>query len=316
MENTNLNEIPDNVLVSLNSLLALRYSSGKTFHKTYKKSGGLMSGNFSSPFRGRGIDFSEVRLYQPGDDIRNMDWRVTARTGKPHTKLFTEERERPVLFVFDSGSSMQFGTKVAFKTVTAAKTVALLAWSAIAHGDRVGGLLFDGENHEEVKPAGGKRGILKFLKKLVDWNKQSFINRSETQATNFHDVVARLRRTAKPGSLVYIVSDFINLDRNSQLHLGQIAQHCDIVLIQIFDAIEKNPPPPGSYMITDGKTFENLSMDSSDMRKAFKNEFTHRQENIQKFCTRHGIHYLSLSTTDNVQQVVRDELTHKILKTL
>jgi len=108
----------------------------------------------------------------------------------------------------------------------------------------------------------------------------------------------------------------MELDRNAQLYLGQIAQHCDIVLIQIYDAIEKTPPPPGSYMMTDGKSFENLSMDKSDMRKAFTNEFLTRQENIQKFCTRHGLHFFPLCNTDNIQQVVRDELTHKILKAL
>ena len=316
MDKSVVEQAPDNVLVSLNSLLSLRLSAGKTFHKTYKKSGALMAGNFASPFRGRGIDFSEVRLYQPGDDIRSMDWRVTARTGEPHTKLFVEERERPVLFVFDSGASMQFGTRVAFKTVVAAKAIALLAWSAVGHGDRVGGLLFSGSNHEEIKPAGGKRGILKLLKKLVDWNKQSFVQRTETQPTSLNDTIMRLKRIAKPGSLVYIVSDFMYVDRVAEMYLGQIAQHCDVVLIHIYDHMEKNPPPPGSYMITDGVSFENLAVDNSDMRKALQNEFVKRQDHLKKFSAKQGIHYFSLCNTDDIQQVVRDELTHKILKAL
>jgi len=312
----NMQSLPDNVLVSLDSLLELRYQASNIFHKTYKRSSAALSGNYSSAFRGRGIDFSEVRLYEPGDDIRNMDWRVTARTNKPHVKLFTEERERPVLFVVDCGPSMQFGTRAAFKSVVAAKIAATLAWSAMSHGDRVGAVLYAGENHEEVKPAGGKRGILKFLKRLVDWNSENFGKQQPEEKTELIDVVARLKRVARPGSLIYFISDFTNLDKKSEQYLSQIARHCDMVMINVFDHIEKHPPPPGNYMMTDGFSFEKLSMDNSDMRNALREEFVQREDNLQQFCKKNRVHYFSIATNDNLQTVLRDRLTHKILKTL
>ncbi len=115
------------------------------------------TGPYASPFKGRGIDFAEVRAYLPGDDIRNIDWRVTARTGQPHTKLFREERERPVLLLVDLGASMRFGTRVAFKSVLAARAAALLGWAAVGHGDRVGGVVFAGQEHQELRPLGRER---------------------------------------------------------------------------------------------------------------------------------------------------------------
>lgn len=312
----NTQNLPNNVLVSLENLLELRFLASNMFHKTYKRSAAALSGNYASAFRGRGIDFSEVRLYEPGDDIRNMDWRVTARTTKPHVKLFTEERERPVLFVVDCGTSMQFGTRTAFKSVIAARISALLAWSAMSHGDRIGGVLFAGDSHEEIKPAGAKRGILKFLKRLVEWNVANFQSRQPNESSQLINVVARLKRVARPGSLVYFISDFSHLDKKSEQHLAQIARHCDVVMINVIDHIEKFPPPPGNYMMTDGFSFGKLSMDNSDMREVFRQEFIQREENLKTFAKKHRIHYFSVATSDDIHKVLRDQLTHKILKTL
>ena len=128
---------------------------------TKKRASSLMAGTQRSPFKGRGINFEEVRRYQPGDEIRHMDWRVTARTGEPHLKLFQEERERPVIFVVDFTASMFFGTRVAFKSVIAARVATLLAWAALARGDRVGSLIFSEHGHQDLRPRGGRSGVLR-----------------------------------------------------------------------------------------------------------------------------------------------------------
>jgi len=299
---------PDNVLISLDSLLALRFQAGKHIQKTRKKTTAVTAGSYASPIRGRGMDFSEVRLYQPGDDIRSIDWRVTARTGKAHTKLFTEERERPVFFVIDTGPSMQFGTKVAFKSVVAAKLAGILAWSAMSHGDRVGGILFSGKEHEEIKPNGSKRGILTFFKKLVEWNRANLKSRNLSESSDFYDVAIRLKRVARPGSVVYVISDFNNIDHKSELYFSLIAKHCELIMINVYDAMEKFTPPTGSYMVTNGQQFEKLSIGDKAFSDAFQNEFSKKESHLMNFCLKNRIRFLSVCTTDDLQQLLRLKL--------
>ncbi len=306
---------PENILPTLDSLLALRFQASETFHKSYKKSGATIAGNYSSPFRGRGIDFSEVRLYQPGDDVRSIDWRVTARTGKPHTKMFVEERERPVLFVLDCGSNMQFGTQGAFKSVIAAKCMAVLAWSAVQHGDRIGGLIFAGEQHEEIKPVGGKRGILRFFRQLIEWNKRQLATEELSPEVNYRDVLYRLKRIARPGSLVYFISDFSGLQQAEANLLSSVARHCNVSLIQIYDVIEKISPPAGQYQVSDGKHIGVINVDKEAFPKMIAEQFSNQSDLLESLRRKFGMHYFSIATNDNVQQVVRDKLTHKILNT-
>ncbi|HEX7770596.1 MAG TPA: DUF58 domain-containing protein, partial [Dokdonella sp.] len=140
--------------VTLDELIGLAaLAHGASLART-RRTPALRSGTSTSRWRGRGVDFRESRIYQPGDEIRHMDWRVTARSGKPHTKVFQEEREQGLLFVMDQNPGMRFGTKVRFKNVQAARAAALLAWMGAANGDRVGALGFGGGINGEVKPAG------------------------------------------------------------------------------------------------------------------------------------------------------------------
>lgn len=155
------------VRVSLQELLALRGEARRLDLAPRGKVLATRSGGHLSPFRGRGMEFDEARIYQPGDDPRNMDWRVTARAGRPHVKLFREERERPLWLLVDQGPAMRFGTRVAFKSVIAAQAAALLAWAAVDRGDRVGGLIFDEQGRFEQKPAARTHGLLPLLQALA-----------------------------------------------------------------------------------------------------------------------------------------------------
>jgi len=318
-------EIPDSVVVSMQSLISLRLLAGKSIGSTRKKSAAQRSGNFSSPFRGRGMDFSEVRLYQPGDDIRSIDWRVTARTGDTHTKLYTEERERAIYFVVDTGPAMQFGTQVSFKSVVASKVAGLLAWSSMSHGDRVGGILFSGEQHKELKPVGGKRGVLTFLKSLVDWNHKIFDElRSDTEIQSkpqsqsgepgFVDVVSRLKRIAKPGSLIFIVSDFDTLNETAKLYLSQISQHCDICFIKVYDELEKNAPPSGQYMLSDGTRSGKFVVSEKTTHQAILSDFNAIENSIKQFCLKSGIHFFSICSTDDLARHITVNMHRKASK--
>ena len=158
----------DDIVRVKQSTLIKSYSAAKNLPLNSNGIKARLSGNYLSAFKGRGMEFDEARPYQPGDDIRSIDWRVTARTGKTHTKLYREERERPVLLWVDYRRSMFFGTQNYFKSVLAAKTAALLAWSAAQHGDRLGGLIFSENIHQELRPQRGKAGTLHFIKKLCE----------------------------------------------------------------------------------------------------------------------------------------------------
>ncbi len=293
--------IPDTVVVSMQNLLDLRLLAGGAVSGSRKKSTAHRAGNFASPFRGRGMDFSEVRLYQPGDDIRSIDWRVTARTGKTHTKLFTEERERAIYFVVDAGPSMQFGTQVSFKSVVASKVAGLLAWSSMSHGDRVGGIFFSGKRHKEIKALGGKRGVLTLLKSLVDWNRDSFSEKSTTQdEAGFVDALSRLKRVAKPGSVIYIVSDFESMGETAKKYLIQISQHCDIALIKVYDELEKHAPPTGNYMLSDGHQSGKFAVNGKETSRAILTAFNQAEQELQQFCLKSGMHFFSICSTDNL----------------
>ncbi|MEL0036505.1 MAG: DUF58 domain-containing protein [Gammaproteobacteria bacterium] len=141
---------PDHgVRLTVDELLSLRQQASALDLASKYQVSSTLAGGYRSKFRGRGMDFDEARLYQPGDDIRNIDWRVTARTGKAHTKLFKEERERPVFILIDQSARLFFGSKVAFKSVIAARASALLVWACVNAGCRIGGVIFDDNNHLE-----------------------------------------------------------------------------------------------------------------------------------------------------------------------
>lgn len=238
--------------VSLDSLIALKpYGESLAFPPRHRVSA-LFSGGHLSIQRGRGIDFDEVRRYQPGDDIRAMDWRVTARTGHPHTKIFHEERERPVYLLVDYRSTMVFGTRRTCKHVLAAEFAALLAWSARKHGDRVGGWICSDQHQTELPPAGGDRGVLRFLYQLVE-NQPPLTPSTLADDAPLLLMLTKAIQKVHPGDALLIFSDFYNLTPTVETLLSQIARRADLSLIHVSDAIERHSPPPGTYPISDGR---------------------------------------------------------------
>ncbi|MEP2299397.1 MAG: DUF58 domain-containing protein, partial [Kangiellaceae bacterium] len=220
-------------------------------------------GGFRSRFKGRGMDFDEVRMYQIGDDIRNIDWKVTARTGEAHTKLFKEERERPVFVVLDHMPNMFFGTAKAFKSVIASHIAGQLMWHTLSNGDRFGALLFSDSAHFEMKPSGNRRNCMRLLNRIVESYQQSLescfssneqamhandTNNTElanTKVNQLRDTLKRLRYLAKPGSLIHLVSDFEQFDEECERQLSKLSQHADVHCIMVTDPIESELPPAG-----------------------------------------------------------------------
>ena len=263
------------------------------------------SGNYLSRFKGRGMEFDETRLYQPGDDIRSIDWRVTARTGKTHTKIFREERERPIFISVDNRLAMHFATRGVFKSVMAAKLAGLLAWTAENHGDRIGGQVFSEKSCYELKPQNGKHGVLKFFNALVKPHGQT-----ESMITLDH-ALARLTQHARPGSRVYIISDFRGMNDQSETHLAKLAQHCDIVLIFVYDLLESSLPARGRYRFADDE--RDILVDFSDSQRlaSYHQHFIERQQKIASVAKKMGLAFIECKTTDDPLQILKSLLGHK-----
>jgi uncharacterized protein (DUF58 family) len=199
-------------------------------------------GNHHSPFRGQGLDFDAVREYVPGDDIRNIDWRVTARTGSPHLKLFKEEKERHTIICVDMNSAMRFGTRNTFKSIQAARCASLLGWRALAHQDRISACFF-GDVAGGLHYFASKRtrqALCMMLKTLAE-------PPVEHHHVSLEVALQHICRVAHPGSLIYLVSDFMDLTPafSKESGLSRLQKSCDLVFISINDAADQAIVPAG-----------------------------------------------------------------------
>ena len=312
--NRPITKLEDPVNVSPAALIALAHA-GESLPLKAVNIRAMQSGLFLSPFKGRGMEFDESRPYQPGDDVRTLDWKVTARTGRTYTKQFREERERPVLVWLDLRQAMFFATRGAFKSVIAARAAALLAWSAAAHRDRLGGLIFSENIHQEIKPQRGKTAVLHFIQSICRhpaWQQTDAETPSKQKSTA--DAMLRLRNVARPGSLVFLLSDFRDFDNRSQQHLGQIARHCDVVMLPISDPLESELPPPGQYRVSDGASTAVLDTHATSARQQYHQRYEQQQLAQKRFCQRHHVFLLPLSTQDKVTHALQTGLGLKQLR--
>ena len=296
--NTAVQANNDLVAISLKTLIDLAKSVSLLKLRRHQIQAG-QSGEYVSRFKGRGMEFDETRVYQPGDDIRSIDWRVTARSDKTHTKIYREERERPVFISVDYRPTMAFATRGVFKSVQAAKIAALLAWSAQANGDRVGGQIFNAEGCQEIKPKGGKHAVLHFLNALVK------PNCSTLPDVSLEQVLTRLVQHARPGSLVYVISDFRGLTDNAAIHLSKLGRHCEVVLIHIYDPLESKLPNKGRFRFT--HALRDIIVDSSDKQRIenYQKRFQQQQAHLQDLSKKWRMTLLQCSTNDDPLEVIR-----------
>ena len=264
--------------VGLRELIQLR-QAGEMIKLSAPRIRAYTSGGHLSPFKGRGVEFDESRPYQEGDDLRTIDWRVTARTGKPHTKVFREERNRPVIVWVDLRRTMMFATRGAYKAVVAARAAAMVTWSAVANGDQLGGLVFGDSDHEELRPRLGRRAALRLLQLIAASPGWSAAGAGSDSGSALH-ALKRMTRVARPGSLAVLISDFIGLDAEWERLLRELASHCDVQLLHVYDPVEAELPPPGEYRIHVGDKIH--TVDTSDMktREQYRQAFEDRRARL------------------------------------
>jgi uncharacterized protein (DUF58 family) len=294
------------VQVTLADLVRLR-SAGESLKLTAPRIRVAIEGGHVSPYKGRGVEFDESRPYQPGDDLRTMDWRVTARTGKPYTKVFREERNRPVFIWLDLRRPMLFATRGAFKAVRAAEVAGLVAWSAVANGDRLGGLVFSETEHHEQRPALGARSALRLLQTVSTPSFWSPPATAEALETDAERALQRLTRVARPGSLIFLVSDFRRLGADYERRLLELAAHCDLVLAHCYDAVEVELPPPGRYRIQSvGRSFS-IETSNEATRRRYRERFAARRAALEALCRRPGVRMVDCPTDAEPRTVLNQK---------
>ena len=265
--------------ITLDALLEVRRHCrelslpGRSMHSSRQ------TGRQFSLLRGRGIDFDQVRLYQPGDDIRNIDWRVTARTRKTHTKVFNEERERPVFVLCEQSSRMFFGTQRCFKSVLAAEASALIAWMALAHNDRIGGMVFDAEECHEIRPRRSRQAILQLLNRLLSGNNalQSGAPAAMT-GEPLNLALRHSREVIRPGSILYLLCDHAAVDGLSQPLLNALGAHNDLVLLPIYDPLEASLPSSPALEFVQNQQRLTLNTTDTALREVWATQFLTRQQ--------------------------------------
>jgi uncharacterized protein (DUF58 family) len=256
-----------------------------------------------SPQRGRGMAFAEVRLYQPGDDIRSIDWRVTARRQEPHTKLYEEERERPVLLLCDLGASLFFASTGAFKQVRCAQVAAILAWLALWSGDQVGGIVFNGETLRVLRPARRKKSVLRLLDTLDQQQRRD--NRAPAQheqssgQCRLDTALTEARRVAHTGSRIFVISDFLDISPETGTLLGGLARHNAVSALRIVDPLEKELPRSGRFAVAgpDGPVW--FDAGNPRFQRAWHEKVTSHEHRLEECFRTSGVIMAEVSTAED-----------------
>lgn len=281
---------------SLDELVKLRAASQALQRRIKKKTAAPQSGGAVSRRLGRGLDFAEVREYQPGDDVRMIDWKVTARTGKTHTKLFVEERERPVLLVVDFRASMRFGTRGMYKSMLAARLAALLGWSAVAARDRVGGFVYTDDWHEEVRPQAGRTGLMSLFRAITHSQQRM----PTANGTQLESTLRRLQHGVHSGSSVILLSDFNGFDDLAFTTLGNALQKLDAVAVHVCDPIDFALPSAGHYPLTANNDRERrryvMAIGGKSEQHRYQEKFLARQQALQTLLAQQRHHYVMART--------------------
>jgi len=255
----------------------------------------IFAGQYHSAFKGRGIAFSEVREYQYGDDIRNIDWNVTARFNHPYVKIFEEERELTVILLVDVSGSGLFGTQQRFKRTRIAEIAAVLAFSAIQNNDKVGAILFSNKPEKFIPPKKGRQHILRIVRELIEFT-------PENKTTDIGEALRYMTNVIKKRSIAFLISDFLDMDASDSPSFHEplriAARKHDLIAIRVFDRLETELPKAGLLSLRDAETGKQQWIDSSDasVRKAYHDWWTGFDASLDDLLKRNGVDKVSINT--------------------
>ncbi len=302
----------ENVYTNLHALVRLRYTAQGFSYLPRQPVRSLLSGRKRSRLRGRGLDFDELRHYRPGDDIRTMDWRVTNRTGKPHVRVYTEERDRPVIAVVDQRLPMFFGSRSKMKSVVAAEVAAITAWRVLAVGDRFGAILFNDSETKEIKPTRSDRKVTAALGDLAAMNNQLSVSpENSSNPAGLAQALRLLERSIGHDYLVVLISDFYGWDGEALKTIRSISQHNDIVCALVFDPLERDISKAENLVVSDGRFQLQVEPDRQSLGEKFEASFESSVAHVQGDLKRHGIPVLPVDTATPTTDQLREKLGGK-----
>jgi uncharacterized protein (DUF58 family) len=292
--------------VDLDSLIALQYKArGYTLHHNQPVHS-LLFGRRTSHVRGRGLDFEELRGYVSGDDVRRIDWRVTARMQKPYVRVYSEERDRPTMLVVDQCINMFFGSRLSMKSVVAAEFAALAAWRVFAEGDRVGAFIFNDDTIEEVKARRSRATVLRILEVIA---KQNRLLRGDSPArprpSRLNEVLDAVARICHHDALILIASDFDGADEKTRNLMLNLSRSNDVACCLTYDPLAVQLPPSEQLVVSNGELQVEVMLGEEKVRHSILDASDRRLRRILSWQHELGVPVLPVSTAEDVAQQLR-----------
>ncbi len=297
------------VYVSLAQLMALEFKARDLSFLARQPQGSILAGNHASRLRGRGLNFDELRRYQPGDDLRHLDWRASLRTGKPVVRTFTEERDRPALIVVDQRMSMFFGSQRSFKSAVAAELAALAAWMVFHAGDRVGGLVFNDQRIDSIAPLRSRKRVEALLSRVVQQNRA--LNAGNPDAEDEDQLDKALQRcvgVAGHDHLICIVSDFAGAGERTLQLMRQLSAHNDVIALQVYDPLALKLPNNGRLLVTQGELQVELAIEKRNVHQPLGDFLSGRLKDVATLLRRSQVPLMMISTAEDAHGQLRAEL--------
>ena len=299
---------PAGAYANLDDLIRIQFKVSDFSLLPHQPVTSVLSGRYASRLRGRGLNFEELRRYQPGDDIRTMDWKVTARTRSPHVRVYTEEKDRSVLLLVDQRLNMFFGTRDRLKSVTAAELAAIGAWRALDVGDRAGAMIFNDSESIEILPHRSRQNVMAILGGIVGLNhKLSAQSEEAPNGEMLNTILDKACRVAPHDFLIVLISDFFGADERSTRLVTKLAVHNDVLAFLPYDPIRMTP---GRQPITvsDGNAQMELDFSKAGIREKIAADFQQEQHQIQHFLRKLSAPLLMISNQGDVARQVKRHL--------
>jgi len=299
------NQLPG-VYANLDDLIRVRFKARDFSFMPRQPVTSILSGRYASRLRGRGLNFEEMRRYLPGDDVRTIDWRVTARTRQPHVRVYTEEKDRSVLLLVDQRINMFFGSRDRMKSVTAAELAALGAWRALDAGDRVGAVVFNDTEVTDIRPQRSQQAVMSILGTVVQMNQRLRVGSDiEPSPDMLNEALRKAVRLAPHDVLVVIISDFFGVDAQTERLAASLAAHNDVLGLLVHDPLRLNPQGH-SISVSDGNLQMQMDLGNKKVREKLAEDYRLEQERITHFLKKMSAPLLLVSNEgDVIKQVKR-----------
>ena len=295
-----------NIYANLKTLVAMQSQASGFSFLPKQPVHSVLSGRHSSRLRGRGLNFEELRHYRAGDDIRTMDWKVTNRTGKPHVRVYTEERERPVLLIVDQRINMFFGSQIKMKSVVAAELTALAAWRVLSVGDRVGALVFNDTQILETRPHRSRNTVMQILHNVLTMNHQLGAEYSDSQNNaQLNQVLKQVERLSGHDYLIVLISDLSGWDEQTVKRIKRLGRHNDVMAALVFDPLERTLPDESQLVLSDGELQIQIDATNSGLAEQFTQRFESSVEHLRSELRKHGIPLIPMHTIEPVLDQIK-----------